>query len=70
MSIRFLFFAIILLCIAVLLLSPIVKTGLEKYAMYTIGIFFIFGLALTLLAVVRIILKQKLGLFEGARKQK
>lgn len=56
--IRFLFFILLSLCIAVLLISPIAKTGLERYAMYTIGALFIIGFVIILLAFVKVALRQ------------
>lgn len=39
-------------------MSPIARTGLEKYAMYTIGTLFIIGLVIILLAFVKVALRQ------------
>ncbi len=58
MSARFLFFTLISFCIAVLLISPVVRTGLEKYATYIIGFLFIFNLAVVLLVSLRIALRK------------
>jgi len=55
---RFLFFILLSLCITVLLISLIAKSGLEKYAMYTIGTLFTIGLVIILLAFVKVALRQ------------
>ncbi|WP_290597143.1 MULTISPECIES: hypothetical protein [unclassified Archaeoglobus] len=57
MPIKLLFFILISLCIILLLLPPIIKTGLEKFVMYAVGSIFIVGLAIILFAFVRIIFR-------------